>query len=369
MEIKFLDLKSAYTEIKQEADKLWQDVNNDASYLLGNRLEKFEQEFASYLGVKHVIGVANGLDALVLSLKALGIGAGDEVIVPAHTFIASWLAVSEIGAVPVPVEVYKDTYLLDPSKIEHAITSKTRAIMPVHLYGRVCDIQLILAIAKKYNLKIIEDAAQAHGAIDLVSGKKAGSFGDCNGFSFYPGKNLGCFGDGGCISTNDDKIADTLKLLRNYGSKVRYSHEIIGKNSRLDDLQAGILSIKLRYLNEWNKKRQRIAKIYLQELNINDIVLPQYDDGNVWHIFPIMTKKRDQLKDYLVSQGVQVIIHYPTPIYLQPAYQNMNLKVGSFELTEKISSEILSLPIGPHLTEEEAILCTKKIKEFFNRIG
>jgi dTDP-4-amino-4,6-dideoxygalactose transaminase len=366
MEVQFLNLKQVYLELKNELDKLWQDVNNDSSYILGNRLEIFEQEFAKYLGVKHVIGVANGLDALVLALKALDIGPNDEVIVPAHTYIASWLAVSQVGATPVPVEVNDKNFLLNAAKIEQAITSKTRAIMPVHLYGRVCDKDAIIAIAKQYNLKVIEDAAQAHGAIDLVSNTKAGAFGDCAGFSFYPGKNLGCFGDGGCISTNNDLLAEKLKILRNYGSKVRYKHEIIGVNSRLDELQAGVLSIKLKYLDEWNKRRQKIAKIYLEQLsNVGDLILPEYDDGNVWHIFPVRTSKRDILKEFLMTNKIGVIIHYPTPIHLQPAYQMMNLKQGSFPITEKISEEILSLPMGPHLSEEEAIFCAKNVQEFF----
>ena len=366
MEIQFLNLKKAYIELKTELDQLWQDINNDSYYILGNRLKAFEQEFANYLGVKYVIGVANGLDALTLSIKALDIGTGDEVIVPAHTFIASWLAISEAGAVPVPVEVNNENYLLDISKIKQAITNKTRGIMPVHLYGRVCNMEEILAIAKSYNLKVIEDAAQAHGAVDSVSGKKAGTLGDCSGFSFYPGKNLGCFGDGGCVATNDDQLAEKLKLLRNYGSKIRYNHQIISGNSRLDELQAGVLAIKLKYLDEWNKRRQKIANIYLQELDsVRDLVLPEYDSGNVWHIFPIRTSKREQLKEFLTSNKVDVIIHYPTPIYLQPAYKSMNLKPAAFPITEKICSEILSLPMGPHLSEEEAVMCAKKVREFF----
>ncbi len=366
MEIQFLNLKKVYIELKEELDQLWQDVNNDSSYILGKRLEQFEKEFAEYLGVKHVIGVADGLDALTLSIKALGIGGKDEVIVPVHTYIASWLAVSEAGATPVPVEVDDKTCLLDPAKIEQAITERTRAIMPVHLYGRVCDMGRILSIAKRYNLKVIEDAAQAHGAVDLSSEKKTGALGDCAGFSFYPGKNLGCFGDGGCISTNDDMLAEKLRLLRNYGSKIRYNHEIIGVNSRLDELQAGVLSIKLKYLDEWNKRRKKIARIYIQELsNIGDLKLPEYDESNVWHIFPVRTPRRDELQKFLTANGIGVIIHYPTPIHLQPAYKSMNLAKGAFPITEMISSEALSLPMGPHLTEEEAMFCAEKVREFF----
>ncbi len=366
MEVPFLDLKKAYIELKSELDQLWQDINRDSFYILGSRLEKFEKEFADYLGVRHVIGVGDGLDALNLSIKALDIGAGDEVIVPSHTYIASWLAVSEAGAMPVPVEVDETTCLIDPLKIERVITAKTKAIMVVHLYGLVCDMQPIKDIANKYNLKIIEDSAQAHGAFDISSNIKAGALGDISGFSFYPGKNLGCFGDGGCVSTNDDILAEKLRLIRNYGSKKRYEHEVVGINSRLDELQAGVLSIKLKCLDEWNKRRQKLAQVYLEELkDVAELILPEYNEGNVWHIFGIRTSRRDVLQKFLASKGIATIIHYPKPIYLQGAYKNMNIKASSFEITEKISAEILSLPIGPHLTEEEVRFCTEKIKEFF----
>lgn len=366
MDVHFLDLKKAYRECKSELDQLWYEVNDDSSYILGDKLSKFEQEFAQYLGVNHVIGVGDGLDSLVLCMKVLDIKAGDEVIVPAHTFIASWLAVSETGATPVPVEVDSRTCLIDPLQIEKSITNKTKAIMPVHLYGRVCDMQQIMAIASRYNLKIIEDSAQSHGAVDLTTGKKAGAFGDCSGFSFYPGKNLGCFGDGGCISTNDSALAEKIKLLRNYGSPVRYEHKIKGVNSRLDELQAGVLSIKLKHLDSWNEKRRNIAKIYLAELaGTEDIILPEYDGGHVWHIFAIRTSKRDELKEFLAQSGVGTIIHYPKPIHLQEAYREMNIKQGSFLNTEEICSSILSLPMHPYLQEKEVVYCASIIKKFF----
>lgn len=367
MEVQFLDLKKAYLELKTEFDQLWQDINDNSFYILGNKLKQFEEEFAKFLNVKHVIGVANGLDALSLSFRALDIGLDDEVIVPAHTYIASWLAVSQVGAVPVPVEIDESSYLLDSNKIQAAITDKTKAIMPVHLYGRVCDMNSILEIARQHNLKVIEDAAQAHGATDNITGKKAGSFGNCNAFSFYPGKNLGCFGDGGCISTNDDELADKLRLLRNYGSRVRYEHEIIGCNSRLDELQAGVLSIKLKYLDEWNKRRQDIARIYLEELrNVKEIILPEYDQGSVWHLFVIKTSKRDELQKYLSYHGISTIIHYPKPIYLQKAYQYMSITQDSFPVTETLSAQALSIPIGPHLKKEEMKHVVSKIKRFFS---
>lgn len=365
MEIPFLNLKNAYQEIKPELDQLWASVNHDSFYILGPRLSTFEKSFAQYLGVKHVIGVANGLDALTLSVRALGFGPGDEIIVPAFTFIATWLGISEAGATPVPVEVNQH-YLMDPEKIEKAITPKTKAIMPVHLYGQVCDMEKISALAKKHGLKVIEDAAQAHGAFHNTP-QKAGSLGDCSGFSFYPGKNLGCFGDGGCISTNDDTLAEKIRLLRNYGSQISYEHEIKAGNSRLDELQAGILSIKLKHLDEWNNRRRKVAKMYLQELHgIGDLTLPDYHEGHVWHIFAIRTTRRDALQTFLQNNGIGTRIHYPHAIHLQKAYAEMNQKAGDFPLTEKICSEVLSLPMGPHLTEEEALHCIRTIKSFFN---
>lgn len=364
MEIPFLNLKSAYQELKSEFDQLWQRINHDSFYILGDRLNEFENAFAQYLGVKHVIGVANGLEALTLSIRALGFGPGDEIIVPAFTFIATWLGVSEAGATPVPIEVNQD-YVMNADLIEKSITPKTKAIMPVHLYGNVCDMQKITALAQKYHLKIIEDAAQAHGAF-RQSSQKAGTFGDCAGFSFYPGKNLGCFGDGGCIATNDDQLAEKMRLLRNYGSKVSYEHDIKSGNSRLDELQAGVLSIKLNYLDEWNHRRREIAKRYLQELQgIGDLHLPEYHDGHVWHIFAIRTSRRDELQKFLASEGIGTRIHYPHAIHLQKAYAEMQKKPGDFPITERICNEVLSLPMGPHLSEEEAFFCIQQIKNFF----
>ena len=365
MEIQFLNLKDAYLELKNEFDQVWQDVNKDSFYILGKRLEKFEKEFANYLGAKHVIGVANGLDALRLSLKAFDIGSNDEVIVPAFTYIASWLAVSEISATPVPVEV-NDNLLLDPNKIEAAISNKTKAIMPVHIYGRVCQMEEICRIAKKYSLKIIEDSAQSHGAFETNQTKKSGSYGNCSGFSFYPGKNLGCFGDGGCISTNDDKIAKKLRMLRNYGSEIRYQHEITTGNSRLDEIQAGILSVKLKHLDEWTRRRQEIAKFYIEQLqDISTIKLPEYHPGHVWHVFAIRTEQRKELQKSLSQSKIETNIHYPTPINLQKAYKHMNLPKGSFPFSERIYEQVLSLPIGPHLKRAEADYVVQKIKEFF----
>lgn len=380
MEVEFLNLKRAYSELKKEFDDVWLSTNQDSSYLLGNRLESFEQEFASFLGVRYVLGVANGLDALKLSIKALGISNNwnqsdnqlDEIIVPAHTYIASWLAISDVGAKPVPVDVNITDALIDIDKIEKAITKNTKAIMPVHLYGKACNMEAILDIAKKYNLKIIEDAAQAHGATDKV-GNKAGTLGDISAFSFYPGKNLGCFGDGGCIATNDKKLYDVIKQVRNYGSLQKYVHDIAGTNSRLDDLQAGILSVKLKRIDEWNQRRIDIANTYHRELSeINELVLPEIFSTklnnihqHVYHVFPIYCNRRDDLQKYLSSQGIGTNIHYPIPIYKQKAYSNSEYKGNSFPVTEKICANTLSLPIGPHLQEEELNYCISKIKDFF----
>ncbi|MDC0864839.1 DegT/DnrJ/EryC1/StrS family aminotransferase [Rickettsiaceae bacterium] len=368
MEVQFLNLQGAYRELKSEFDQLWLDTNQDSYYILGKRLEEFEQEFAKYLGVKHVIGVGSGLDALTIGMRALGVASGDEVIVPSFTFIASWFAVNEVGATPVPVDVNSD-FLIDPQNIKKAINSKTKAIMPVHMYGEVCQMDKILEIASKFNLKVIEDSAQAHGAYDPKTMQKAGSFGNCSGFSFYPGKNLGCFGDGGGISTNDDLLAEKIRLLRNYGSKVRYEHEIKACNSRLDELQAGVLSIKLNHLDEWNDRRKEIAKLYLAELvGIDDLILPQYSEGHVWHIFSIKTSRRNELAEFLRKNGVGTNMHYPKSIHLQEAYSDMNMQISDFVNAEEICSKVLSLPMGPHLNHSEALYCISQIKEFFGVI-
>jgi dTDP-4-amino-4,6-dideoxygalactose transaminase len=365
MEVEFLSLKKAYLESKAEFDALWLELNDDAHYILGNRLAAFEREFSEYIGAKEVIGVGDGLDALVIALKALGVKDGDEVIVPAHTYIASWLAVSEVGASVVPVDIDPRNYLINIDLIEQVITPRTKAIMPVHLYGRVCDMKRIKEIALRYKLKIIEDAAQAHGGFD-ESGIKAGASGDVAGFSFYPGKNLGCFGDGGCIATNDHGLAEKIRMIRNYGSKQRYEHQIMGVNSRLDEIQAGVLSIKLKYLDEWNRRRQSIAHIYLEELKgLDSITLPEFTDGHVWHIFPILTTKRDDLQKFLLNNGITTLIHYPTPIHLQNAYAHLNIESGTYPVTERIAAEELSLPIGPHLSSDQVRHVTRVIKDFF----
>lgn len=348
--IPFLDLKAGYLELKMELDEAYHRVMNSGWYLLGKELEAFETEFAEYVGVQYCVGVGNGLEALELLLCAYNIGPGDEVIVPSNTYIATWLAVSYVGATPIPVEPVLTTYNIDPSLIEAKITKKTKGIIPVHLYGQPCEMDAISAIAKKYNLVVIEDAAQAQGA--LYKGRKTGSLGNAAGFSFYPGKNLGAFGDAGAITTKDKKIADKVRMLRNYGSDKKYYNDIKGVNSRLDDLQAAFLRIKLKKLDEWNSRRKMVAQSYLDCLKkVSEITLPQYikDVDPAWHLFVIRHSNRDLLQKKLKDVGVETLIHYPIPPHKQNAYIEMNLV--TCPLAEKIHREVLSLPIGPHILE------------------
>ncbi len=350
--LKFLDIHRINEQYRDEIDKALKRVLDSGWYVLGQEVEKFESEFAKFCGVKYAIGVANGLDALTISLKALGIGDGDEVIVPSNTYIATILAITVNNAIPVLVEPDMGTYNIDPEKIEAAITKKTKAIMPVHLYGQACDMTAILEIAKRYNLKIVEDCAQAHGAV--CGDKRVGSFGDCNGFSFYPGKNLGALGDGGMVTTNDESVAQKVRALRNYGSLTKYEHLYKGFNSRLDELQAAVLSVKLPSLNEDNGKRRNIARYYLKHISNPAIVLPRImsdDSSHVWHLFVIRCAQRDKLKEYLSGNDIETVIHYPTPPHKQPAYSEFNEMC--FPISGQIHREVLSLPISPVMTEEE----------------
>ncbi len=362
MNVPFLDLKAPYLELKAELDEAYQRVMASGWYIMGSELEAFEQEFAQYCGVKHCIGVGNGLEALHLVLKAWGIGAGDEVIVPANTYIATWLAVTYTGANPVPVEPDEQTYNISSSKIEAVITERTKAIIAVHLYGQPADMQAINVVAKRYKLKVLEDAAQAQGA--FCHGNRVGGLGDAAGFSFYPGKNLGALGDAGAVTTNDDELAERINVLRNYGSQVKYHHEVVGFNSRLDEIQAALLRVKLRYLDEWNERREEKAKIYLEELVENDIILPYVPSWvqSVWHLFVVRTKRRDKLQQQLADVGIHTLIHYPIPSHLSGAYQNYHWKEGSFPLTEQLADEVLSLPIGPHMTFEQLNYVVRKLK-------
>ena len=350
MSVPFLDLKATYLELQPELDKAYQTVMNSGWYIIGQEVKAFETEFASYCEAKHCIGVGNGLDALFLILRALDIGAGDEVIVPANTYIATWLAVSYVGATPVPVEPSEKTYNIDPQLIEAAITPRTKAIFAVHLYGQPADMDGINQIAKKHGLKVIEDAAQAHGA--KYKGRKVGSLGAAAGFSFYPGKNLGAFGDGGAVTTNDDELADKIRVIANYGSRVKYHNEVQGVNSRLDELQAAFLRVKLTKLDEWNQRRQVIADSYLVGLSgLSGLVLPYVPEwaAPVWHLFVVGTSQREQLQQSLQAAGIGTIIHYPIPPHLSEAYGEMKDWAGQLPITAAAARTVLSLPIGPHL--------------------
>lgn len=363
--IPFLDMKSPYRELKSELDAAYQRVMDSGWYILGKEVEAFEQEFAQYCGSQFCIGVGNGLEALHLILRAYGIGEGDEVIVPSNTYIATWLAVSYAGARPVPVEPDPRTYNLDPDRVEAAITSKTRALLPVHLYGQTADMDPLMELADKYDLKVIEDAAQAQGARHKE--RISGALGHAAGFSFYPGKNLGALGDAGAVTTNNETLAERVRILRNYGSKVKYYNEVKGYNSRLDEMQAAFLRVKLKHLEEWNKRRENIADIYLEALaNLPDLTLPHVPQwaSPAWHIFPIRHPRRDELHNYLKSKGVDTLIHYPVPPHLAGAYADLGIQQGAFPIAETIASTELSLPMGPHLHVEDAKYVVDLIREF-----
>lgn len=362
MTVPFLDLKAPYLELKEELDAAYRRVMESGWYILGREVELFEQEFAGYCGAKHCIGVGNGLDALHLILRAMDIGPGDEVIVPSHTFIATWLAVTYAGATPVPVEPDERTYNLDPARIERAITKKTRAIMPVHLYGQPADMDSITAIANKHGLKTVEDAAQSHGA--RYKGRKTGCLSDAAGFSFYPGKNLGAFGDGGAVITNDTALAEKVRMLGNYGSEIKYHHGLKGVNSRLDELQAAFLRVKLRHLDRWNAHRSTLATRYLDLLRETDLILPHVPDWAepVWHLFVVRSRRRDDLQQRLKGAGIDTLIHYPIPPGSQQAYQDLGCQREQYPIAFALSESVLSLPIGPHLTEAKAFQAAAALK-------
>ncbi len=362
--IPFLDLKAPHQELRADLEQAFHEVLDSGWFTQGPQLEAFEKEYANYCGVKYCIGVGNGLDALHLILRAYDIGEGDEVIVPSNTYIATWLAATHAGAIPVPVEPDERTYNINPALIEAAITPKTKAIIAVHLYGQPADMDTINAIASKYNIKVIEDAAQAQGS--LYKARRIGGLGDAAGHSFYPGKNLGALGDGGAVTTNDMKMAEKLRMLRNYGSRVKYLNEIQGFNSRLDEMQAAFLRIKLKKLDEWNQRRRVIAALYLKELPDLPLVLPQVPKwaNPVWHLFVIQTANRKALQESLERFGISTLIHYPIPPHLQGAYKKLiNLK-GRLPITEKLHDHVLSLPISPDLNlaqADEIIAACKKI--------
>lgn len=352
--IPFLDLKTINLRQKEKFHEALDRVLESGWLVLGREVEAFEEEFASYCNVKFCISVANGLEALHLTLKAWGIGAGDEVIVPSNTYIATWLAVSQTGAIPIPVEPNIDSYNLDPVLIQDAITSRTKAIIPVHLYGQSADMGPIMDIAKRNNLNVLEDAAQAHGA--TYKSKKVGGLGDAAAFSFYPGKNLGALGDGGAITTNDPELAEKLRVLRNYGSEVKYHNKLKGFNSRLDELQAAFLRVKLRLLDEDNLRRQAIAKKYSDAFrNLDCMQLPMDDKfgEDVWHLYVVRHPKRHLLMHYLSENNVGTMIHYPIPPHMQPAYSELNLSEGCLPIAEEMHRTCFSLPIGPTMTEAD----------------
>ena len=359
----FLDLKKVNIKYADELKEAANRVIDSGWYILGQEVDFFEKDFANYCGTKYCIGVSNGLDALKLILKAYDIGHGDEVIVPSNTYIATLLAISEVGAIPILVEPDLNTYNINSNSIESKITNATKAILVVHLYGRIADMDFILEIAQKYNLKVIEDAAQAQGAI--YKEKKAGNLGDAAGFSFYPGKNLGALGDAGAITTNDDKLAEKVRALRNYGSHIKYENLYRGYNHRLDEMQAAFLRVKLPYLDDENNVRRKIADQYLEEIDNKLIKLPKrpdFDKESVWHVFVVRSDVRDRLKKYLFENGIETMIHYPIPPHKQKAYSSMNFK--SYSITEKIHAEVLSLPISYVQTIEETEFIINVINKF-----
>lgn len=366
MNIPFLDLKKINKTYEVELLGQLQKVIDSGWFVMGNQLTQFEKSYASFSNCKTCVGVGNGLDALILSLKALNIGAGDEVIVPSNTYIASWLAISYVGAKIIPVEPRLDTYNIDANLIEEKITSKTKAIMPVNLYGQAAELDKIIAIAEKYNLYVVEDNAQAQGA--SCNGKLTGSFGHINGTSFYPGKNLGALGDGGAITTNDDDLAKKVMTLRNYGSQKKYYNEVKGYNSRLDELQAAFLNLKLKKLLAENKERIEIAENYANQLsNVGDLVLPFLAKGctSNYHLFVVRTKKRNELQKYLQENGIGTIIHYPIPPHVQKAYVDLNFSVNQFPIASLIAETCLSLPIFPGMNEKEINYICNTIKIFY----
>ncbi len=359
MKIPFQDLLRPHEELKEELDAAYRRFMESGWYVLGREVEAFEEEYAAYCGVKHCVGVGNCLDAMHLILRAWDIGPGDEVIVPSNTYIATWLAVSHAGATPVAVEPDPSTFNLDPERISAAITPRTKAIAPVHLYGQTADMDPIMKLAESHGIRVMEDAAQAQGA--RYRGRRSGSLGHAAGHSFYPTKNLGALGDGGAITTDDDELADRVKVLRNYGSRVRYQNEVMGYNSRLDELQAAFLRVKLRHLDEWNARRKKLAHQYLAELkNVVGLTtpgVPEWSDP-VWHLFVIRHQNRDELQQHLADSGVGTLIHYPVPPHGSAAYAARFKQTSAFPGAEQLAATVLSLPIGPHTaaTEVEKVI-------------
>ena len=358
MKIPFLDLGAAYRELKPEIDTALSRVLESSWYILGPEVEAFESEWAAYCDAKHAVGLANGLDALTLALRALDIGPGDEVIVPSNTYIATWLAVTGVGATPVPVEPDVATHNIDPARIEAAITSRTRVLLPVHLYGQPANMDPILDIAKRHGLRVLEDAAQAHGA--RYKGQRIGAHGDIVCWSFYPGKNLGALGDAGAVTTDDAALAERIALLRNYGSRQKYVNEETGVNSRLDPIQAAVLRVKLGVLDEWTERRRAVTTAYTKGLAESGLILPHVPDwaDPAWHLYVVRTSDRDALQGRLSEAGIGTLIHYPIPPHMQQAYAGLGIASDALPLAHTLASEVLSLPMGPHLhmTEVQSII-------------
>ena len=362
--VAFLDLNIPHGQIRDELDQAYREVIDRGLFICGPQLEAFEAEYAVYCGSKHCIGVGNGLEALHLLLYAYDIRPGDEVIVPSNTFIATWPAVSHVGAVLVPVEPVEATFNIDPSRIEQSITARTKAIIAVHLYGQPVEMDAINAVAHRHGLKVIEDAAQSQGA--CYSGRRSGSLGDSAAHSFYPGKNLGAMGDGGAITTNDDALAARVRMLRNYGSVVKYEHEMVGFNSRLDELQAAFLRVKLRRLDIWNARRREIASLYQSGMSgLDDCILPLVPSHieSAWHLYVMRTSRRDAFQEVLRRHGVATSIHYPTAPHLQGAYIDTVFSGGGFPISERLHQQVLSLPMGPHLTDQDVETVIGAVRE------
>lgn len=365
MKIDFVDLKAQYASISSEVDEAIRRVVVASDFILGKDVELFEREFASFCGVAQAIGVDSGASALELALRAYDIGAGDEVITVSHTFSATAFAISATGAQPVFIDADESSYNLDPALIEAAITPRTRAIVPVHLYGQPADIEEIARTARRHNLLLIEDACQAHGA--SYDGKRVGSFGDAAAFSFYPGKNLGAYGDGGVIVTNDDAVAEKLRILRNCGQAEKYKHVMVGFNRRLDSLQAAVLRVKLRHLDTWNEARRNVARLYNEFLrDVDDIVTPHEGENrtHVYHLYVIQHPNRDGLMAHLRERGISAGLHYPTPVHLQPCYEFLKVPRGSLPVTESLASRVISLPMYPELTREQIQFVCDQVKQF-----
>jgi dTDP-4-amino-4,6-dideoxygalactose transaminase len=361
--IPFLDLRTPYDELREQIEAAVLRATRSGWYILGPEVEAFENEFAEYCGAKYSVGVGNGLDALYLALLALGVSPGDEVIVPSNTYIATWLAVSQCGARPVPVEPDPATHNIDPAAIESALTERTKVILPVHLYGQPADLDPILALARSRGIRVLEDAAQAHGA--RYKGRRIGAHGDAVAWSFYPTKNLGALGDAGAVTTNDGVLADRIRLLRNYGSRTRYLNEVRGHNSRLDPVQAAVLRVKLRQLDDWNSRRAKIAEQYQRGLSDCALLRPSVPPWAqpVWHLYVIRHQQRDAFRSRLESAGIGTLVHYPIPPYLQEAYADHGWRAANFPLASRVAREVLSLPMAAHLSQPDVDQVIKVIRE------